>query len=117
MIMLSGAGFISFINFFMVPLLGLRIYNKRHHLKWEASLEFLYGYARMCVFTMVLGRLYGGISRIFLERVVDWGTLKYTLVVLVISLVLPYFMELVEKGVHVEVEIGTVEENGEQADA
>lgn len=107
-------GFISFINYFFVPVISLRIYSTRHTTKWEFSPEILYQYILMCVLNMPVGRVVATLAEKVMSTTILADSTKYTLLALVVAVVLPYIIEVLEKLIRVEVEIelnGTKEKN------
>jgi len=97
--------FISFINYFMIPLISLRIYCKRHSLEWKCSMEFLYRYVLMCIINLPVGRVLAAIVEKITSTVVHGEATKYTIVALIGAVCIPYAMEIIEKFIHVDVEI------------
>ena len=97
--------FVSFINYFFVPIVSVRIYCKRHSIDWKCSAELLYWYVVMCVLNLPLGRICASV----VEKITAGSFLaestKYTILALVVAVVIPYAVEAVEKLVQVDVEI------------
>lgn len=103
--------FISFINYFFIPIIGLKVYCKRHCLEWKLSSEVVYKYVLFCVLNLVLGRVVASaVEKVVMTTIVAEST-KYTLIALVCTAVLPYFMEIIEKYLYIEVTIHRVERN------
>lgn len=103
--------FISFINYFFIPIIGLKVYCKRHSLEWELSSELAYKYILFCVLNLIFGRVAASIIEKVLVTIIIAESTKYTLVALVCVSVLPYFIEIVEKYFRIEVTIHRVERN------
>lgn len=97
--------FISFINYFMVPVISLRIYCKRHSIEWNCSLGLLYKYIVMCVLNLPLGRVCAAVVERITSSIILAESTKYTMLALVVAIMLPYAIEVVEKLVQVDVEI------------
>lgn len=101
--------FISFINYFMIPVISLRIYCKRHSIEWKVSLEVVYKYILMCVLNLPVGRVCASVVGRILETSILAESTKYTVLALVVAVIIPYAVEVFEKLVKVEVEIAKVE--------
>lgn len=101
----TSLAFISFINYFMIPVISLHIYCKRHSMEWKCSLELFYKYIVMCVLNLPLGRVCVSVVEKITSSAILAESTKYTIFALVVAIILPYAIEVVEKLVQVDVEI------------
>ena len=97
--------FISFINYFFIPVVSLRIYCKRHSINWKCSFELFYHYVIMCVLNLPIGRICASMVERILSTSVLAESAKYTLLALAVAIVIPYVLEVLEKLIKVDVEI------------
>ena len=98
-------GFISLINLFFVPIIGLKIYCKRHEMKWTIAAETGYLYILFTVLNFLLTHVFLEIVEITLHMVIHLEMSKYTIVALVSCALLAFIMEGIEKYLHVNVSV------------
>ena len=98
-------GFISFINLFLIPIIGLKIYCKRHEKEWRATWEIGYLYILFLVFNFLLTHVFLEIVEITTHAVIHLEMSKYTIVALVSCVLLAFLMEGIEKYFRVEVSV------------
>lgn len=100
-----SVSFIAFINIFIIPILGLRVYAWRHKMKWENSPEIRYIYALLCVSNLPFARGIASIvEKIFLVSC-HAETTKYTIIGIVSMIVLVFIVEIIEKYVQLHISI------------
>lgn len=95
--------FISFINFFFIPLISLRIYNKRHSLKWELSFELFYNYSLSCIFNLISTRIIATWIESTTATICHGESTKYTMIAVLTAVILPFIVEVIEKIIKVDV--------------
>lgn len=98
-------GFISFINLFLIPIVGLRIYCKRHDIEWRTTSETGYLYILFTVLNFLLTHVFLEIVEITTHMVIHLEMSKYTIVALVSCALLAFIMEGIEKYLHVNVSV------------
>lgn len=101
----TSLAFISFINYFFIPVVSLHIYCKRREIAWKCSFELFYQYIVMCLLNLVIGRICASVVERFTSVSVLAESTKYTMLALVVAVVLPYVIEVLEKFVKVDVEV------------
>lgn len=114
MISATSLFYISFINIFMIPIIGVRVYYKRHDIKWKISSDFLFYYILIAVLNLLLVRVVGLLIEKVLANVITVESIKYTLIALICSIAIPYIMEVIEKYIKVDVEITCMDKRGKQ---
>lgn len=97
--------FIGFINLFFIPFISLRIYCKRNSIKWELTADTIFFYVLMTVLNFPFARIFANLLENFLMVECHAESSKYTVVALVTAVLLPYIIEIIEKVVHIQVEI------------
>jgi len=102
-------GFISFINLFFIPIIGLKVYCKRHGIEWNITMETGYLYVLFTVLNFLLVHVFLEVVEGIMHMVIHLEMSKYTVVALVSSIVLAFFMEGIEKYVHVKVSVSVRE--------
>ena len=101
----TSLSYISFIHYFFIPIISLRIYCKRHSLHWAFSIELFYQYVVMCLLILPAGRICASVvERITATSILAEST-KYTIIAIVAAVVIPYAREAIEKFVKIDVEI------------
>ena len=105
----TSLAFISFINYFFIPIISVRIYCKRHSIDWKCTAELLYRYVVMCVLNLPLGRVCVSVVERITASIILAESTKYTMIALVVAVIVPYAIEVVEKLIEVDVEISNVE--------
>lgn len=105
--MVSGTtlAFVSFINLFFVPVVALKIYCSRHEMRWIITPRLVYLYILMVVLNLPLTYVLVNAIEAITSLTIYVETVKYTVVALLSSVILPFIMEIVEKYVHVDVTI------------
>lgn len=101
----TSLAFISFINYFFIPVVSLRIYSKRHDIAWKCSFELFFQYVVMCLLNLPVGRVCAAVVEKLTSVRVLADSAKYTLLALAAAIVLPYVIEVLEKFVKVDVEV------------
>lgn len=101
--------FISFINYFLVPVISVRIYCKRHLIDWKCTAELFYRYVVMCVLNLPLGRICASVVGKNTGSIILAESTKYTIIALLVAVVVPYAIEVVEKLIQADVEISKIE--------
>ena len=109
MISESSLFIISFINCFLVPLIGVRIYCRRHNIEWKASFELLYKYVLFCVLNLIVARGGATVIENIVEITIVVESIKYTVISFVSTVFLPYCLEVIEKFFQIKVTIYKVE--------
>ncbi len=102
-------GFISFMNLFLIPIIGLKIYCKRHEIEWNITMETGYLYVLFLVLNFLLTHVLVKIVEILVHTVIHLEMSKYTMLALGSSIVLAFLMEGIEKYVHVKVSVSVRE--------
>ena len=69
-------GFISFINLFFVPIIGLKIYCKRHEMKWTIAADTGYLYILFTVLNFLLTHVFLEIVEVTTNMVIYLEMLK-----------------------------------------
>lgn len=96
---------LAFINFFMVPVIGLGIYNSRHSVPGGFSFENLKKYSIICVLNLPLTRVFIAIIERYTSIIVTAETTKYTILAVISVVILVFAMEWCERNVCVTVEM------------
>lgn len=102
---LISLSMLAFINYFTIPIIGLRIYNIRHSIDWNVSFENFYRYALICVLNLPFTRVFVVVVEKITSLVVTAESVKYTVLAVFSVIMLAYIMEWFEKNVKVNVEI------------
>lgn len=97
--------FLGAINLFMVPVIGLKIYTRRHCIKWALSTETTYLYILMTVLNIPLSRLLVLVMEKIIPTTIYVESSKYTVITTVSCTILPFVIECVEKYIKVNVKI------------
>lgn len=97
--------FLGAINLFMVPVIGLKIYARRHCIKWTLSTETIYLYILMTVLNIPFSRLLVIAMEKIILTTIHVESSKYTIITTVSCTILPFVMECVEKYIKVNVKI------------
>lgn len=87
--------FMSFINLFFIPVIGLRIYCKRNHISWELHLEMLYHYILITVLNIPLTHILVNIVESIISDTIYVETTKYTIIALISCVILPFALEVI----------------------
>lgn len=87
--------FMSFINLFFIPVIGLRIYYKRNHISWKMHLEVLYHYILITVLNIPLTHISVNLVEAVITEAIYVETAKYTLISLFSCIMLPFAIEVV----------------------
>ena len=98
-------GFISFINLFFIPIIGLKIYCKRHEIEWEITTKVGYLYVVFAVLNFVFTHVFLEIVEVTTHMVIHLEMSKYTMIALPMCVLLAFLMEGVEKYLHVKVSV------------
>lgn len=97
--------FVSFVNYFFVPILGLKIYSERHNTLCKISFNTLYQYVLITLLNIPFTRIFvNGIEK-FWGNNINSESSVYTIIAIVSVVILVYVLEVVGKLIDVEVEI------------
>ena len=97
--------FISFINYFLVPVLGLKIYSERRNQLCKVSVDTFMTYIQLLCLNMIATRLCANIIEHFTKTTFTAETTKYTLVSISVMVVIVFIMEIFEKFVHIDITV------------
>jgi len=106
--MLSNASLLfgGFINLFLVPIVGLKIYCNRHNIMFTLpSVRMAYLYVLITVLNYPFTRLLVIILQKQVPLVIYVEEAKYTVIALISCAVLPFVLEVIEKVLQVEISI------------
>lgn len=87
--------FMSFINLFFVPVIGLRIYCKRNHISWGLHIEILYHYILITVLNIPFTHILVNLTEAIIVDTIYVETTKYTIISLISCVVLPFVLEII----------------------
>lgn len=87
--------FMSFINLFFIPVIGLRIYCKRNRISLELHSEVLYHYILITVLNIPLTHILGNLVEAVITEAIYVETAKYTLISLISCVMLPFAIEVI----------------------
>lgn len=97
--------FLGFINLFMVPIIGLKLYCERHTMKLALTSKVTYLYVLITILNIPLTRVLVNITEALTSTTIYVETAKYTVITLISCVLLPYIMEIIETFIQVKVEI------------
>lgn len=97
--------FVAFINLFMIPIIGLRIYCHRQEIKMGRNPDTLFYYALITILNIPLTHIIMKIVEILTAIVVYVETTKYTVIALLSCVLLAYIIEIVKKFIKINVSI------------
>ena len=96
---------ISFINYFLVPIVGLEIYFKRQNKLGKASVDTFMTYVRLLCLNLIATRLCANMIEHFTNTILTAEMIKYTIVSLGVMVVLVFAIEILGKFVHIDVTV------------
>ena len=97
--------FISFINYFLVPVIGLKIYKKRRNQLCKVSVDSFMTYVQLLCLNLIATRPCANMIEQFTNTMLTAETVKYTIVSIGVMLLLVFTMEILEKFVHIDITI------------
>lgn len=109
-----SAAFLSFINLFLLPIIGLRIYLRRNSGLRNSRLDILYGYALIAVLNILLTHILTFIIKAVTSYTVAVGMVKYTAAALLSCIALPFIIEAVRAFFKLEVSISLRQKSGDE---
>lgn len=98
-------GFVSFINYFLVPIIGLKIYNERHNKSCKVSFDTLYLYVLITVLNLPFTRIFVNLAEGVMGKELNSESSIYTIVAAVTVVILIYVLEVIEKLIAMVIEI------------
>jgi hypothetical protein len=101
----TSLSFISFINLFMIPFIGLRIYCNKYNIKWSFNSETLYLYVFITILNIPLTRVLVNIVESITSSIIYVETTKYTVIALLSCISLTYVIEAIKKFIQIDVTI------------
>lgn len=96
---------VAFVNIFMIPIIGLRLYTHRHGVKWENSSELRFMYCLLCVLNLLVGRVVCVLIEMFLLVVCTLESIKYTFIGMCTIILIVLNMEIVEEYIQLHISI------------
>lgn len=106
--------YISFINFFMIPIIALKIYYRRHKKEWNWSFDLVFAYSLMCVIHLPIVRICASMVEKLTNTVIHAETTRYTLIALVCAIIIPYVVEIFEQFIEIHIDIRHITDRGEE---
>lgn len=97
--------FIGFINLFLVPFMGLKLFLNRHDIPVSFSIKCAFFYILILVLNLPLTSIFVNIVESLLSTTIYVETSRYTVVSLISCITLPFIMEIFEKLFHIEINI------------
>lgn len=97
--------FISFINLFMIPLIGLRIYCNRHSIRWGFHSETVYFYVLMTILNIPVTYIVVNLIEEITSTVIYVETTKYMVIALLSCVSLPFLMDAIKNHISIDVKI------------
>jgi len=97
--------FFSFINLFLIPIIGLKTYYNRFNIKWSLNTNTLYHYVLITVLNIPLTRLFVNIVESITSGIIYVETTKYTVIALISCVSLPYLMDAIKSFIQINVSI------------
>lgn len=87
--------FMSLINLFFIPVIGLRIYCKRNLISWKMHLEILYHYILITVLNIPLTHILVNMAEAIITDTIYVETTKYTIIALISCVILSFALEVI----------------------
>ena len=107
--------FVSFVNYFLNPNIGLKVYSKRHNQLCKVSFDTFFRYSLITILNIPFTRVFVNLAEGLLGNDINSESSKYTVIASVSVMILAYVLEVIEKLIAIEVEIVNLE-NGETKD-
>lgn len=100
----TNLAFGCFINLFLIPIIGLKIYCNRHNITPTfTNIKILYLYTLITVLNYPFARLFIIILQKFFPLTIYVEESKYTVLALISCTLLVFFIEIIEKFLCIEV--------------
>ena len=97
--------FVSFVNYFLIPIIGLKIYSERYQRPCNMSFDTLYRYVLITVLNIPFTRIFVNMIEGLLNNNINSESSVYTIVAALSVMILTYVLEVVDKLITVEIEI------------
>ncbi len=111
-----GLSSMAFINLFLIPIIGLRIYCKRNNIIFDFSKKTLYYYIIITVLNVVLTHLLLLAAEAIISDTIYLESSKYTILALVSCVLLPLIIEILRTFFKAEVFVSLRKKEGTKND-
>lgn len=89
--------FVSFVNYFFVPVIGLKIYSERHKKMCKVSFETFFHYVLMVVLNIPFTRVFVNLTEGLLGNTINAESSIYTIIASVSVMILAFGLEVIDK--------------------